>query len=118
MNNRQPLAITISVRDQTGENTYFNVSPSTEIGLVKQAFCERKGIAIEKLRFLFDGEGMNPDAMISDFDIKEGGQVDAMLEQRGGCVASSVPATFGTLAADGAHQAYAGPGSALGSGPS
>jgi len=103
--------MTICLRDQTGDKIFYKVRPSTKIGQVMKIHSERRGLPIESLRFLLDGDLKNPSHSILDLDIEDGDQIDVMLEQRGGCVASPVPATFGTLAADGAHF-LASPGAA------
>mmetsp|Transcript_54425 Transcript_54425/g.108037 ORF Transcript_54425/g.108037 Transcript_54425/m.108037 type:complete len:84 (-) Transcript_54425:509-760(-) len=52
--------ITIRVRDQTGEETFFKVKKSTRMEKVFTTYAQRKGVAVNALRFLIDGERINP----------------------------------------------------------
>ena len=53
--------LTVRVKDQTGEETYFKVKNTTKMGKVFQAYAKRKGLAVGSLRFLLDGERINED---------------------------------------------------------
>ena len=48
--------ITIRVKDQGGDETFFKVKKTTKMSKVFGAYAQRKGVAITSLRFLIDGE--------------------------------------------------------------
>ena len=51
--------ITICVKDQTGEETFFKVKPHTKMTKIFTAYAERKGVAQGVLRFMMDGKRIN-----------------------------------------------------------
>ena len=53
--------ITIRVKDQTGEETYFKVKPHTKMSKIFTAYAERKGVNPTAFRFLLDGSRINAD---------------------------------------------------------
>lgn len=79
--------ITIRVRDQTGEETFFKVKKSTRFEKVFATYAQRKGVAVASLRFLIDGERINPTQSPAELDMEDQDQIDCMLEQQGGVCA-------------------------------
>mmetsp|Transcript_6878 Transcript_6878/g.9650 ORF Transcript_6878/g.9650 Transcript_6878/m.9650 type:complete len:107 (+) Transcript_6878:51-371(+) len=77
--------ITIRVKDQTGEETFFKVKKTTRMEKVFTTYAQRKGVSVSALRFLLDGERVNPDHTPKMLDLEEHDQIDCMLEQQGGC---------------------------------
>ena len=75
--------ITIRVKDQTGEATYFRVLLSTKMDKVFNAYAQRRGVAATALRFLLDGERINGDQSPLMLDLFDQDQVDCVLEQCG-----------------------------------
>ncbi|CAM9204769.1 unnamed protein product [Discosporangium mesarthrocarpum] len=76
--------ITIRVRDQTGEETFFKVKKSTRMEKVFSTYAQRKGVSMGALRFLLDGERVAPDTTPKALDLEDQDQIDCMLEQQGG----------------------------------
>ena len=76
--------ITIRVRDQTGEETFFKVKKTTRMDKVFASYAQRKGVGLASLRFLLDGERVNPDHTPKDLELEDQDQIDCMLEQQGG----------------------------------
>eukprot|EP00614_Pseudopedinella_elastica_P025744 CAMPEP_0172614648 /NCGR_PEP_ID=MMETSP1068-20121228/53638_1 /TAXON_ID=35684 /ORGANISM="Pseudopedinella elastica, Strain CCMP716" /LENGTH=100 /DNA_ID=CAMNT_0013419509 /DNA_START=45 /DNA_END=347 /DNA_ORIENTATION=+ len=76
--------ITIRVRDQTGEETFFKVKKTTRMEKVFTTYAQRKGVAMSALRFLIDGERVNPSQTPEELDLEDQDQIDCMLEQQGG----------------------------------
>mmetsp|Transcript_31728 Transcript_31728/g.41946 ORF Transcript_31728/g.41946 Transcript_31728/m.41946 type:complete len:111 (+) Transcript_31728:120-452(+) len=76
--------ITIRVKDQTGEETFFKVKKTTRMEKVFTTYAQRKGVSVSALRFLLDGERVNPDHTPKMLDLEEHDQIDCMLEQQGG----------------------------------
>ena len=53
--------LTVRVKDQTGEETFFKVKKTTKMGKVFEAYAQRKGLQLSSLRFLLDGERIGND---------------------------------------------------------
>eukprot|EP00579_Thalassiosira_antarctica_P001249 CAMPEP_0201869054 /NCGR_PEP_ID=MMETSP0902-20130614/2715_1 /ASSEMBLY_ACC=CAM_ASM_000551 /TAXON_ID=420261 /ORGANISM="Thalassiosira antarctica, Strain CCMP982" /LENGTH=94 /DNA_ID=CAMNT_0048394493 /DNA_START=129 /DNA_END=413 /DNA_ORIENTATION=+ len=80
----KPENITIRVRDQTGEETYFKIKKSTKMQKVFDTYAQRKGVQASSLRFLLDGDRIQPDATPKLLELDDQDQIDCMLEQSGG----------------------------------
>ncbi|KAL7429903.1 hypothetical protein ACHAXM_001915, partial [Skeletonema potamos] len=76
--------ITIRVRDQTGEETFFKIKKSTKMSKVMKTYAGRKGVDVSTLRFLVDGDRVQPDDTPESLDLDDQDQIDCMLEQSGG----------------------------------
>mmetsp|Transcript_1160 Transcript_1160/g.1793 ORF Transcript_1160/g.1793 Transcript_1160/m.1793 type:complete len:94 (+) Transcript_1160:98-379(+) len=80
----KPETITIRVKEQGGEETYFKVKKSTKMSKVFEAFAQRKGVQKNQIRFLLDGERINDDETPQSLELAENDQIDCLLEQQGG----------------------------------
>ena len=49
-----------------------------------QAFCTRNGVATTAVRFLFDGNRINPSQTPEDLEMEDNDVIDVMVEQQGG----------------------------------
>mmetsp|Transcript_19376 Transcript_19376/g.26598 ORF Transcript_19376/g.26598 Transcript_19376/m.26598 type:complete len:98 (+) Transcript_19376:129-422(+) len=76
--------ITIRVRDQTGEETYFKIKKTTKMSKVFETYASRKGVQSSSLRFLLDGERIQGDQTPKQLELDDQDQIDCMLEQTGG----------------------------------
>ena len=76
--------ITIRVRDQTGEETYFKIKKTTKMEKVFQTYAQRKGVQAQSLRFLIDGERIDGEQTPKQLELDDQDQIDCMLEQMGG----------------------------------
>mmetsp|Transcript_924 Transcript_924/g.1975 ORF Transcript_924/g.1975 Transcript_924/m.1975 type:complete len:92 (+) Transcript_924:138-413(+) len=76
--------ITIRVRDQTGEETFFKIKKTTKMSKVFGTYANRKGVQLSSLRFLLDGERIEPDQTPKMLELDDQDQIDCMLEQSGG----------------------------------
>ncbi|GMH69783.1 hypothetical protein TrVE_jg4207 [Triparma verrucosa] len=89
MSDEQPKAegdaITIRVKDQTGEETFFKIKRSTKMEKVFQTYATRRGVDFNSLRFLLDGERIGADETPKTLELDDQDQIDCMLEQTGGC---------------------------------
>ena len=77
-------AITIRVKDQAGEETFFKVKNTTKMSKVFAAYAQRKGVQQTSLRFLLDGERINDDDTPKTLELEDQDQIDCLLEQFGG----------------------------------
>ena len=56
----------------------------TKFQKIIEAYAQRKGIGHASLRFMLDGERVQPDATPKMLELEENDQVDVMLETVGG----------------------------------
>ncbi|OQR82913.1 small ubiquitin-like modifier (SUMO) [Achlya hypogyna] len=77
--------ITIRVKDQSGEETFFKVKPHTKMEKIFSAYAQRKGVPVSALRFLLDGTRIAPDQTPKMLELEDQDQIDCALEQVGGC---------------------------------
>ncbi|KAL7580531.1 hypothetical protein ACA910_003659 [Epithemia clementina (nom. ined.)] len=76
--------ITVRVRDQTGEETFFKIKRTTKMQKVFDTFATRKGVQATSLRFMLDGERIDPTQTPKTLELDDQDQIDCMLEQSGG----------------------------------
>ena len=48
------------------------------------AFCQRQGVNLNAVRFLFDGNRINPSQTPEQLEMEDGDVIDVMVEQQGG----------------------------------
>ena len=73
--------IIIRLRDGTGEETQFKVSPTTPMGKVQKAYADQKGIPISTIRFLQRGDRVGDDQTARTLELEDGDIIDVVLEQ-------------------------------------
>ena len=78
--------LTIRVKDQGGEETFFKVKCTTLMSKIFAAYAQRKGVQKSVLRFLLDGERINPEETADTLELEDHDQIDVLLEQYGGSV--------------------------------
>ncbi|KAG2434201.1 hypothetical protein HXX76_007927 [Chlamydomonas incerta] len=76
--------INLVVKDQTGNEVHFKVKMKTRLEKVFNAYCNKKGQDPASVRFLFDGQRINPDATPEQLDMQDGDVLDCVIEQVGG----------------------------------
>lgn len=76
--------ITLRLRDQTGEEVLFKVKKDTKMQKIFDAYAQRRGVSVASLRFMLDGERINPENTPKTLELEDQDQVDVMLEQQGG----------------------------------
>ena len=52
---------------------------------VFETFATRRGVQVQSLRFMLDGERIDPGATPKTLELDDQDQIDCMLEQSGGC---------------------------------
>jgi len=75
--------LNIRVKDQTGEETMFRIKNTTTFGKIMYAYASRKGVRAVDLRFLLDGERIEPYQTVADLDLEDEDQVDCLLAWSG-----------------------------------
>jgi len=78
-------AINLKVVTQDGNEIYFKCKMTTPLQKLMNAFCQRNGVTMQSVRFLFDGARLGPQQTPKDLDMEDGDVIDVMVEQQGGC---------------------------------
>ena len=77
--------INIKVVAQDGSETLLNNFKMTKRLIhLKRAWCQRNGVDLSHVHFLFDGERIFDDYTPESLDMRDGDVVDVMVQQ-GGC---------------------------------
>ena len=76
--------LNLKVKSQDGNEVYFKVKKTTQLGKLMNAYCSRVGKDMSTVRFLFDGERIQPEATPEQLDMEDEDEIDAMVEQHGG----------------------------------
>ena len=74
----------ITVVAQNGANVAFAIKPTTTFSKMFDAYCGRMGVRAENVRFLYDGERLQPTGTPEKTGMKDGDIIDAVLQQTGG----------------------------------
>lgn len=76
--------ITIRVKDQNGEETMFKIKKTTRMKKVFATYAARKGVEANAMRFMLDGENIDPEQTPAGLDLDDDDQIDCFLAQVGG----------------------------------
>jgi small ubiquitin-related modifier len=76
------------VRDQSGGEVHFKVKPHTKFTKVFDAYCSKKAIGQDTIKFLFDGERIRSEQSPRELEMSDGDMIDAVIEQVGGSQSS------------------------------
>ena len=69
---------------QDGSELFFKMKKKTQIGKLMNAWCQRQGVNLNAVRFLFDGTRINSDQTPEGLEMEDGDVIDVMVEQQGG----------------------------------
>lgn len=78
-------AINLKVASQDGNDIYFKCKKTTPLAKLMNAYCQRQGLALGSVRFLFDGIRLTQHQTPGELDMEDGDVIDVMVEQEGGC---------------------------------
>ena len=73
----------LKVVTQAGTEIFFKCKQTTPLSKLMNAFCQRQGINAASVRFLFDGQRLNPQQTPQELEMEDGDVVDVMVEQQG-----------------------------------
>merc|ERR1712060_419661 len=76
--------IGLKVKDQDGAEGHFKVKMTTPFTKIFDAYCSKKSMDKGQVRFLFDGQRINPPATPQEMDMEDGDTIDVFMEQLGG----------------------------------
>ncbi|GAX13528.1 small ubiquitin-related modifier [Fistulifera solaris] len=82
----EPETLTIRIRDQDGQETFFKIKKTTKMRKVFESYATRRGVQMTSLRFLLDGENVELDSTPKMLELEDQDQIDCMLAQTGGCL--------------------------------
>jgi small ubiquitin-related modifier len=80
----EDLAITLHVKESTGEEIAFKVKKSTKMSKIFDAYASRKGVSVNVLRFMLDGKRIKADDTPKMLEMDDNDQIDVVLLQEGG----------------------------------
>lgn len=75
--------LNIKVTDNNNE-VFFKIKRTTQLKKLMDAFCERQGKTPASVRFLFDGQRVNPTDNPDSLDMQDGDCLEVHQEQIGG----------------------------------
>ena len=73
----------LKVVSQDGNEMIFKLRFNTRLGRVMNAVCQRMGVSIHAVRFLFDGERIRENQTPRELEMEDGDVIDVVLEQVG-----------------------------------
>ncbi|KAF2248701.1 ubiquitin-like protein [Trematosphaeria pertusa] len=76
--------LNIKVTDNNNE-VFFKIKRTTQLKKLMDAFCDRQGKNISSVRFLFDGQRVQPTDNPETLDMQDGDTLEVHQEQIGGC---------------------------------
>eukprot|EP00884_Botryococcus_braunii_P020602 jgi/Botrbrau1/7225/Bobra.0021s0010.1 len=76
--------IQLAVKDQNGTEVQFKVKMSTKFEKIMNAYAQKKTIEATTIRFLFEGQRLNPAATPAEVGMTDHDVIDCVLEQIGG----------------------------------
>ena len=77
-------SITISLKESSGELMSFKVKKTTKMEKIMSAYSQRKGMALNAFRLVFDGSRLKAEDTPKMLEMNDGDQVDVFLETVGG----------------------------------
>jgi Ubiquitin-2 like Rad60 SUMO-like len=77
-------AVTIDMRDDDGEVVSYRVRRTTRLQHLFAAYARRKGVEVDSLNFLLNGQRVEPHATPIVLQLEDGDQIDALVV-RSGC---------------------------------
>jgi len=65
-------SISLKVVTQEQNEIYFKCKKTTALSKLMNAFCQRQGVSLHSVRFLFDGNRINEHQTPADLDMEDG----------------------------------------------
>ncbi|EKD11958.1 ubiquitin-like modifier [Drepanopeziza brunnea f. sp. 'multigermtubi' MB_m1] len=79
-----PVHIKIKVKNQHGSEVTFKMKRTTPLEKVMDAFCSRQEIDIKSVRFLFEGQRVQPTDTPISLEMEDEDIIEVFIEQLGG----------------------------------
>ncbi|OZJ04270.1 Ubiquitin-like protein pmt3/smt3 [Bifiguratus adelaidae] len=78
--------INLKVVGSDHNEVFFKIKRTTQLKKLMDAYCERQGKATSSVRFLYDGQRIQPTNTPNDLEMEDGDSIDVMVEQIGGAI--------------------------------
>ena len=76
--------IALRVVNGEGVEVFFKIRRQVPMGKLIDAYCKKQGLDRNSVRFLYDGNAVDPDKTPEELEMEDEDIIDAMLEQIGG----------------------------------
>jgi small ubiquitin-related modifier len=76
--------ISLRVVSQDGGEVLFKIKKQTPMRRLMEAYCQRMAVPVNGVRFLFDGNRVQPDNTPKSLDMADKDIIDVVLQQVGG----------------------------------
>ncbi|XP_006821439.1 small ubiquitin-related modifier 1-like [Saccoglossus kowalevskii] len=76
--------IKLKVMGQDNSEIHFKVKMTTQMRKLKESYCQRLGVPMNSLRFLFDGQRINDDMTPKELEMETDDVIEVYQEQTGG----------------------------------
>ena len=76
--------LTLRVISQTGSETFFKIKQTTPLIKLMTAFCDKSGVTMNSVRFLFDGNRITGSETPAKLNMEDEDVIDVVLQQTGG----------------------------------
>jgi len=79
-----PEHINLKVMGQDGNIVQFKIKRHTALKKLMSTYCERAGLALQTIRFSFDGTRINESDTPKSLDMEDGDTIEVFQQQSGG----------------------------------
>ena len=79
-----PEHINLKVMGQDGNVVQFKIKKHTALKKLMSTYCERAGLALQTIRFSFDGTRINESDSPKSLDMEDGDTIEVFQQQSGG----------------------------------
>ncbi|EDO45837.1 predicted protein, partial [Nematostella vectensis] len=69
---------------QDNSEVHFKIKKTTQLKKLKAAYCDRQGVQMNSVRFLFDGQRINDDQTPKQLEMEDDDVIEVYQEQTGG----------------------------------
>uniref|UniRef100_A0A4X2LL98 Small ubiquitin-related modifier n=1 Tax=Vombatus ursinus TaxID=29139 RepID=A0A4X2LL98_VOMUR len=76
--------INLKVVGEDGSVVQFNIKKYTSLGKLMKAYCQRQGLSMGQIRFLFDGQPINETDTPEKLEMEDEDIIDVFQQQAGG----------------------------------
>lgn len=76
--------LTLECHSRALTTVFFKCKPDTKLEKLMRAFCQRQGVAMESVRFLFDGNRIRENQTPNELEMEDGDSIDVVVAQVGG----------------------------------
>nr|CAD7202370.1 unnamed protein product [Timema douglasi]CAD7406382.1 unnamed protein product [Timema cristinae]CAD7439013.1 unnamed protein product [Timema bartmani]CAD7459770.1 unnamed protein product [Timema tahoe] len=77
--------INLKVLGQDNAVVQFKIKKHTPLRKLMNAYCDRVGLAMQTMRFRFDGQPINESDTPVSLEMEEGDTIEVYQQQTGGC---------------------------------